>query len=214
MLQERESLVGLTVELVQSVTIALLVAFLALAVLVGAMLGFAWARAKLGAEKIRSWYAEIATRRVMNDAKRSQRVNLPDRPPPSTLRTGSPQQPMKLANTPQPPPLPTIPIEAAKPPPAPPRPRSRPLSAVELAQTSSDWSDDHRKTQRTGSPPSAGNAVPGAAVPFDAHTSKTQRLPRPRPDAEVGPHELDFSDFEDSDKRSFPPLGGPDDPDE
>jgi len=192
MLQERAPLLGVTVELVQSVTIALLVGFLAVAVLAAAILGFAWGKAKIATEKLRAWYAEIATRRVMNDAKRSQRLPPADAPSPATLRTGSPQ-PIRPANTPQPPPLPTIPIEAAK---APPRPRPRPPAA--LAQTSPDWSDDRRKTQRTAPPEPV-------LPPFDAHSRKTQRLPRlPRAGDEVTEDELDFSGLLEDDDAHDP----------
>lgn len=209
MLQERTPLLGATVELVQSVTIALLVALFAVAVLAAAIFGFAWGKAKIATEKLRAWYAEIATRRVMNDARRSQRVPVTADPPPATLRSGPPRQPMKPSDTPQPPPLPTIPIGApsagitspgsALPPPAPPRvpPRPRPLtSAVELAQTSPDWSDDHRKTQRHGSPQTQRHGSPPARRELDdPSTRKTTRNPRPpRAGSEVRPDELDFSD--------------------
>lgn len=154
MLQERAPLLGATVELVQSVTIAVLVLFLAVAVLAAALLGFAWGRAKIATEKLRAWYAEIATRRVMNDAKRSQRLPMPVQRAPDTLRSGSPLQPMKLASTPIPPPLPTIPIVAAPVAPGPPRPpRPKPSAVPALGQTSVDWSDDGRKTQRVPRPP-------------------------------------------------------------
>lgn len=138
MLQERPP--GVTVEFVQALAIALLVGFVAVAVLACAVLGYMLARARIAAASLRAWYSDIATKRVIADHAALTRRETTPAPAPAPKAFTPPAAP-----TPRPPPLPALPNLVVGPP-------RRPKPRLELAQTSPDWSDDARATKRFARP--------------------------------------------------------------